>query len=178
MREVSLPDMPYGDVISTIIEAEGATIFESLIKSNEFESLADEKQKASLRAALDIPAKDYLNAMRIRRIMQEKIRMIFRDVDVILTVARAGPATGINELISRPAVVASAGTPRGNTGSIPAGNLAGLPAISLPCGFADGTKLPVAVQLLGRPFDELTLVTLGREFQKQTDWHRRRPPVA
>jgi aspartyl-tRNA(Asn)/glutamyl-tRNA(Gln) amidotransferase subunit A len=55
-----------------------------------------------------------------------------------------------------------------------AGNLAGLPALSLPCSFADG--LPVALQLVGRPFNENNVLALGVEFQKRTDWHRRRPP--
>jgi aspartyl-tRNA(Asn)/glutamyl-tRNA(Gln) amidotransferase subunit A len=58
----------------------------------------------------------------------------------------------------------------------PAGNLAGLPALSLPCGFS-ATHLPLGVQLLGRPFDEATLIDLGRAYQEITDWHKRRPPV-
>jgi aspartyl-tRNA(Asn)/glutamyl-tRNA(Gln) amidotransferase subunit A len=58
---------------------------------------------------------------------------------------------------------------------IPAGNLAGLPALSLPCGFADG--LPVAIQLMGSAFSENLLIALGKEFQTRTDWHRRRPKV-
>jgi aspartyl-tRNA(Asn)/glutamyl-tRNA(Gln) amidotransferase subunit A len=58
---------------------------------------------------------------------------------------------------------------------IPAGNLAGLPAIGLPCGFAD--KLPVAIQLVGPPFSENLLVAVGKAFQEHTDWHRRHPPV-
>jgi aspartyl-tRNA(Asn)/glutamyl-tRNA(Gln) amidotransferase subunit A len=59
---------------------------------------------------------------------------------------------------------------------IPAGNLAGLPALCLPCGFTpDG--LPLAIQLVGRPFAENTLLSLGAWFQARTDWHRRRPPA-
>jgi Asp-tRNA(Asn)/Glu-tRNA(Gln) amidotransferase A subunit family amidase len=53
--------------------------------------------------------------------------------------------------------------------------LAGLPALSLPCGFADG--LPVAISLVGRSFYENQLVQIGNLYQKQTDWHKRRPPV-
>ena len=181
--EISLPPMPYGEVIGAIIQAEGSTIFESLIKSEKFDRMPDERQKAGLRAGLEIPAKDYLNAMRIRRLAQEKIRQLFGEVDVILSYARAGPASGIDEPLDRgtrpgAAPTSGASTPAGNTALIPAANLAGLPAISLPCGFSAGTNLPLAMQLVGRPFDELTLITLGREFQKQTDWHRRRPPVA
>jgi len=57
----------------------------------------------------------------------------------------------------------------------PAGNLAGLPALSLPCGFAE--QLPVAISLVARPFFENEMIAIGRAFQAQTDWHRRHPPV-
>lgn len=189
MVEIALPPMPYGDVIGTLILAEGATIFEPLIKGDKFDSMPDERQKAGLRAALEIPAKDYLNAMRIRRIMQEKIRQLFTEVDVILSYTRPGPASGIDEPLDRgagtpppAAAKAEAKTapppaPTGNAALIPAGNLAGLPALSMPCGFTAGTNLPLAIQLVGRPFDEETLIALGREFQKQTDWHRKRPVI-
>ena len=62
------------------------------------------------------------------------------------------------------------------TGLIPAGNLVGMPALSLPCGFAAG--LPVGIQLSGMPFSENLLLSLGKEFQTRTDWHRKRPPIA
>ena len=58
---------------------------------------------------------------------------------------------------------------------IQAGNLTGIPALSLPCGFANG--MPVALQLAGPAFTENTLISLGKEFQNRTDWHKRRPPV-
>jgi aspartyl-tRNA(Asn)/glutamyl-tRNA(Gln) amidotransferase subunit A len=61
------------------------------------------------------------------------------------------------------------------TSLIAAGNLAGLPALSLPCGFAQG--MPVALQLVGPAYSENALLALGREFQKRTDWHRKRPPA-
>ena len=59
---------------------------------------------------------------------------------------------------------------------IPAGNLAGLPGLSLPCGFSTA-GLPVGVQLVGRPFEETTLIGLGRAYQTITSWHRQRPPM-
>ena len=55
----------------------------------------------------------------------------------------------------------------------PAANLAGLPALCLPAGFA--ANMPVAVQLVSRPFNENTLLAFGRRFQEATDWHKRRP---
>jgi aspartyl-tRNA(Asn)/glutamyl-tRNA(Gln) amidotransferase subunit A len=58
---------------------------------------------------------------------------------------------------------------------IPAGNLAGLPALSLPCGFAAG--MPLGLQLVGPAFSENTTLALGNYFQNNTDWHKRRPPL-
>jgi aspartyl-tRNA(Asn)/glutamyl-tRNA(Gln) amidotransferase subunit A len=54
-------------------------------------------------------------------------------------------------------------------------NYAGLPALCIPCGLADG--LPVGMQLVGWPHDDATVVGLGAAFQRITDHHRHRPPV-
>jgi aspartyl-tRNA(Asn)/glutamyl-tRNA(Gln) amidotransferase subunit A len=59
-------------------------------------------------------------------------------------------------------------------GIVQAGNLAGLPALVIPCGFSDG--LPVGLQVVGAPFSENTLLAIGCDFQARTDWHKRRPP--
>jgi aspartyl-tRNA(Asn)/glutamyl-tRNA(Gln) amidotransferase subunit A len=53
-------------------------------------------------------------------------------------------------------------------------NLAGIPGLSIPCGFAHG--LPVGLQLLGKPLDEATLLRTADGYQRRTDWHTRRPP--
>jgi len=170
--EISLPPMPYGQVAGTIIQAEGSTTFEPLITSDKFNQMPDERQKAGLRAGLEMPAKDYLNAMRIRRLIQAKMREVFLQVDLILAPSTSGPASSINEALDRERDRRTSSD--ADLGA--AGNLCGLPAISLPCGFST-SNLPVAIQLVTRPFDELALITIGREFQKQTDWHRRRPPA-
>lgn len=174
--EMALPVMPYREVAGTIIQAEGSSIFEPLIRSPKFDEMPDERQKAGLRAGLEMPARDYLHAMRVRRRIQDELRKVFSRVDLILSPATPSPASGIDEALDRRQTPGEKLEQRGNTDLGAAGNLAGLPAICLPCGFST-TSLPVALQLVGRPFDELTLITIGREFQKQTDWHRRRPPV-
>jgi aspartyl-tRNA(Asn)/glutamyl-tRNA(Gln) amidotransferase subunit A len=173
MVETKLPDFPYGSIVGAIISVDAASVFEPLIASGKVDELADPKQIAGLKAGLEIPANVYLKAMRIRRLAQEAIRKLFGDLDVLLTPARPGPAPKIDEpLDHRP------DRPRpkdaGLTGLIPAGNLAGLPALSLPCGFAG--NLPLALQLAGVPFSENTLLAVGKEFQSRTDWHKRRPP--
>jgi aspartyl-tRNA(Asn)/glutamyl-tRNA(Gln) amidotransferase subunit A len=86
-----------------------------------------------------------------------------------------GAATKIDERLDLPEAPPAAGKPQGFRGLQAAGNLAGLPALSLPCGFTGG--LPLALQLVGRPWTENTLLAIGAEFQRRTDWHRRRPAL-
>jgi aspartyl-tRNA(Asn)/glutamyl-tRNA(Gln) amidotransferase subunit A len=172
--EIKLPDFPYGPAISTVIAAEAASIFEPLIASGKVDQLADQKQIAGLKAALDIPAKDYLKAMRVRRLIQEAFQRLFSTVDVLLTPARLAPASKIEQALDASTRTSPPPKDVGLTPLIPAGNLAGLPALSLPCGFAG--SLPVAIQLVGAPLSENTLVALGKAYQERTDWHKRRPP--
>jgi len=54
-------------------------------------------------------------------------------------------------------------------------NLAGLPGISVPCGFPGG--LPVGLQLIGKPFDETTVLRAAHAYEQTTEWHTRRPPI-
>jgi|CZKS01.1.fsa_nt_gi aspartyl-tRNA(Asn)/glutamyl-tRNA(Gln) amidotransferase subunit A len=175
MVETKLPEFPYGPVIGTIISSEAAAIFEPLIQSGNVDQLADQKQIAGLKAGLEIPAKDYLKAMRIRSLIQDAMRVLFDDFDVLLAPARLAPAQKITQPLDRPSSDRPTPKERGLTALIPAGNLAGLPALSLPCGFADG--MPMAIQLVGRPFSENLLLTIGKFFQERTDWHKRRPTI-
>ena len=174
--ETKLPEFPYGPVIGTIISSEASSIFEPLIQSGNVDQLADQKQIAGLKAGLEIPAKDYLKAMRIRSLMQEGLRTLLDDIDVLLAPSRLAPAPKITQPLDRPSSDRPTPKERGLTALIPAGNLAGLPALSLPCGFADG--MPIAIQLVGRPFSENLLLTLGKFFQEKTDWHKRRPALS
>ncbi|MDQ6677466.1 MAG: amidase [Acidobacteriota bacterium] len=174
--ETKLPDFPYGALTGTVIAAEGASIFEPLVASGEVDQLADPKQAAGFRAALGIPAKDYLRAMRIRTLVKQEFHRLFSDIDVLVAPSRYGPAPNISDPLDARGPEVPKERSLGMTGLIPAGNLVGMPALSLPCGFANG--LPVAIQLAGLPFSENLLLSIGREFQSRTDWHRRRPPVA
>jgi aspartyl-tRNA(Asn)/glutamyl-tRNA(Gln) amidotransferase subunit A len=172
--ETKLPQFPYGPALSAILAAEEASIFEPLISSGKVDELADKAQIAGLKAAMELPARDYLKAMRLRRVIQQAYSKLFSQVDVLVTPGRPGPAPKIEEPLDRgPAPETPAPADPGFAGIIQAGNLAGLPALVLPCGFAD--KLPVALQLVGAPWSENTLLAVGREFQSKTDWHRRRP---
>jgi aspartyl-tRNA(Asn)/glutamyl-tRNA(Gln) amidotransferase subunit A len=174
MSEAKLPEFIYGPVVSTVIGCEATSIFETLITSGKVDQLADAKQIEGLKAGLEIPAKDYLKAMRIRSLIMAKFRQLFANIDVLVAPARYGIATKISEPLDaapdrpRPAVT-------GMNALIAAGNLVGLPALCIPCGFVDG--MPLALQLVGPAFSENSLLAIGREFQNRTDWHKKRPPA-
>jgi aspartyl-tRNA(Asn)/glutamyl-tRNA(Gln) amidotransferase subunit A len=172
--ETKLPDFPYDEVLRIILSSEAGAAFEPLIASGKVEELADKAQIAGLKASLEIAAKDYLKAMRIRRLIQTAFSNLFANVDALVAPARTGPATPIDQPLM-PLPGAASPTPQASGFSvlIPAGNLAGLPALALPCGFAG--RLPVALQVVGAPFSENLLLSIGKEFQLRTNWHRQRP---
>ncbi len=174
--EKKLPDFPYGPILSTVLGAEAASIFEPLIRSGGVEQLADARQIAGLKAGLEIKATEYLKAMRVRRLAQEAMHDLFSDCEMLVAPSRLGAAPPVDRPLDGPPAGARATPPSapGLGALIPAGNLAGLPALSLPCGFDNG--LPVAIQFCGPPFSENLLLHAGKAFQNATDWHRRRPP--
>ena len=170
-----LPEFPYGPMVNTILGSEAASIFEPLIASGKVDQLQDIRQIERLKAGLQIPAKDYLKAMRIRSLVQQKFRELFYELDVLIAPAFSAIATKITEPLDAPSPGPTL-SPNPLGALIEAGNLAGLPALSVPCGFEDG--MPVAIQIVGPPNSENMLLAIGREFQQRTDWHKRRPPVA
>jgi aspartyl-tRNA(Asn)/glutamyl-tRNA(Gln) amidotransferase subunit A len=181
IKEIKLPQLPYRQVSGVIARGEVSTVFEPLIRDEErFNLMRDERQKAGLKAGLELPATQYLQATRVRRLIQEQIRQFFTQVDVLICYTDARPAPRIDsepaERLpgnSRPAAPAP-----GNTDLMAAANLNGLPGITLPCGFSTDSQLPLGLHLVGRPFEEPLLVGLGIEYQRRTDWHLKRPAVA
>lgn len=181
-RAVLPTDLPYGPMVGTVYGAEGATIFGELIDSGRVDLLIDKRQVAGLKHGSEIRARDYLQAQRLRAILSARFRALFEDVDVIVGPGRTSTAPPIDApLDGRPPGVGSLTTPPkadapgpGNTALIPAGNLAGLPAIFFPCGFGtDG--LPVGLQVVGPPFSEPLLVAIVSAYQRETGHHLKRP---
>ncbi len=113
----------------------------------------------------------YLKALRVRRLIKEEFDRAFHKVDVIACPTTPTPAFRIGEKIDDPLAMYLA-----DIYTVPC-NLAGIPGISLPCGFS-GDGLPIGLQLLGPLFGELKLLQAARLFERQTPWHTRRPPIA
>ena len=173
--DLELADFPYSAVASTIIGAEGAASFAGLIRSAAVETLPDRRQIEGLKAGLQITATDYLQAMRVRRLIQQSMGALLAKVDVLLAPARYTIATNVGDALDGGRAAGTGITARGFRMLTTAGNLAGLPELVLPCGFADG--MPVGIGLTGRTFGENTLLKLGMEYQRVTGHHRQKPAV-
>jgi aspartyl-tRNA(Asn)/glutamyl-tRNA(Gln) amidotransferase subunit A len=172
--EVALPDLPYEAVASTIVGAEAASAFEDDLAAGRLQGMGDARQVAGLRAGLAIPAAEYLRAMRVRRLVMEAMGKLWSDVDVLVSPTTGEVAGRVSE--ARAPQVGSS-TPMqiaGISALISAGNLAGLPCLTLPAGFVNG--LPVGISLTGMGLSENTLIKAGMYYQSKTEWHRSRPP--
>jgi aspartyl-tRNA(Asn)/glutamyl-tRNA(Gln) amidotransferase subunit A len=110
----------------------------------------------------------YLQAQKIRRLVARDFSRAFENCDVILGPTAPTTAFELGAKTQDPVQMYL-----GDVFTIPA-PLAGLPALSVPCGF-DGTGLPVGLQLMGRHFSEGQLLGVAHRYQQATDWHRRVP---
>jgi aspartyl-tRNA(Asn)/glutamyl-tRNA(Gln) amidotransferase subunit A len=117
-------------------------------------------------------ATDFLKAQRLRRVLTDEVRAAFQGVDVLATPTLPLAAWEVSQSHVEIAGQAEHVLHACWRFTYP-WNLTGLPALSVPCGFADG--LPVGLQLVGRPFDEATVLRAGHGYQEATRWHEMRP---
>ncbi|MDO8425630.1 MAG: Asp-tRNA(Asn)/Glu-tRNA(Gln) amidotransferase subunit GatA [bacterium] len=113
----------------------------------------------------------YKRATAVRNRIKQEYRKAFEGVDVLLTPTTPTPAWKVGEKANDPMQMYLS-----DIFTVSA-NVAGVPAMSVPCGFAerDGAKLPIGLQLVGRWFEEDTLFTLGEAYEQATSWHREHP---
>ncbi|AQZ93511.1 Asp-tRNA(Asn)/Glu-tRNA(Gln) amidotransferase subunit GatA [Halopseudomonas phragmitis] len=109
----------------------------------------------------------YLKAQKIRRLIKNDFMAAYEQVDAILCPTSPTPAFRIGEKIDDPVSLYLT-----DIYTITA-NLAGVPGIALPAGFANG--LPIGMQLLGPYFSEARLLNIAHQYQQHTDWHTRAP---
>jgi aspartyl-tRNA(Asn)/glutamyl-tRNA(Gln) amidotransferase subunit A len=179
-EDVPFPDLPYSEAVGVIVDAEGAAAFRDLIESGKVKQLRDPADRVGGYAMMATRAVDYVDAMRARVRMREQLDALLSRYDALVAPTRGGLAPAIGRDFDAPAPGPPPAPERPRDAprppaTIPAGNLAGLPALALPIGFGKD-RLPVSLQLLGRAFSEETLVALGAAYQEMTDWHRQRPP--
>jgi len=167
-EEIVLPDHPYKKIAETIITAEGASVFEPTVRTGTIGALVDGDRRAEILGGQLISAVDYLRCQRIRTAMIRDLSGIFRKYDILI---------GASALTCAPSVDADLKTSSGRVTTIgAAGNLVGLPAVSIPCGF-NRDRLPVGTTVTGRPFGEAEVLEIAHLYQTITRWHEQTPPV-
>ena len=176
VRPITLPLMDavsgYGGIISRV---EAATIHAEWMRHRPQDYAAH--LSGRMYPGYAIPGPYYLESLSRRGpVLRDFAAQVFAEVDVLATptIGTALPTLAETDIDNGPAgtevkfLAVSA-----NTRPF---NYLGLPAISIPCGF-DGNGLPVGLQLAGRPFAETRLMRLADAYQRDTDWHARKPPV-
>lgn len=107
----------------------------------------------------------YLKAQRVRTLIKNDFQEAFKKCDVIVCPTSPTPAFGIGEKVQDPLQMYLSDI---FTISV---NLAGIPGISIPCGFTT-EGLPIGLQIIGRPFDEETILRVAYAFEQRTDYHK------
>ncbi len=154
MDSVSLPEgIPYNS-FDIILRAESGAFFDLLIRSGEVDDLVQQhpgSRANSLRQSRFIPAVEYLQANRHRRVLMEKMNELMKDYDVLIA-----PTFGSRQLQIT--------------------NLTGHPALAIPTGLDDEGH-PTSITLIGNLFDEGSILELGEAFQEATEFDEARPPL-
>ncbi len=112
----------------------------------------------------------YLKALKVRRKIKEDFDHVFKECDCVLTPTSPTPAFKIGEKIEDPLSMYMS-----DVFTIPV-NLAGIPAISIPCGLSS-KGLPIGLQFLAKHFDEETLFRAAYTYEQNTGWHKRKPKI-
>src|SRR5262249_45193449 len=175
VSEVLVPDpVPLAEATGVVSRAESVTIHERLLRERPPE--IQPVVRARLEFGAHIAAHQYLQALRARgRLAQEFLRAVFSHVDLLIAPTIPEPApeivavtTGaVDDIIKKMGRFSRLTRPF---------NGLGLPALSLPCGFSS-RGLPMALSIIGRPFDEATVLRAGQAYEQTAGWVSRRPAL-
>jgi Asp-tRNA(Asn)/Glu-tRNA(Gln) amidotransferase A subunit family amidase len=172
--DVELPLVEHGwAALFVIALVEAATYHRRAVR--ELGALYGAQAQAVFGAGGCLFAADYVDAQRVRALVRAASRRAFDEhrLDGLLT-----PAVPVVAPVAGEAMISVDDGPEQPLAPVLARTLAvfsltGQPALSVPCGFVDG--LPVGLQIVGRPFEDDTVLRVGRTYEAVTDWHRRQP---
>ena len=174
-EDVSIPLAPNaGALTMSILSVEWANLHRPLFEPN-FDEL-DHNNKIRFLTGSIIPAQAYYKAQKIRAVLRQQILDALEKVDVL--VLPTGPVTA-PPVESVPGIESKEHSLTGLAGRISFTgpfNLAGTPAISVPCGFS-AAGMPMGLQIVGKPFDEETVLRVAHAYEQNTDWHNCRAPI-
>lgn len=159
---------------NAIARSECAAVHERLLRERPHD--LGPAVRARAQVGFGISAVDYLKARRRqRRLTRKFVADVFARVDLLVTPTIPEPAPALADVKagSVEEVVARMGRFSRLTRPF---NTLGLPALSVPCGFAPDGR-PYGLQVVGRAFDETTVLRLGHAYEQAAGWHHRRPPL-
>jgi aspartyl-tRNA(Asn)/glutamyl-tRNA(Gln) amidotransferase subunit A len=168
VEPAALPELPYEEIASILLEAEAANAFEELVSSGRTRELSDPSHRTRTPAeyAPRATSADYVRASRLRAEVQRALARFFERHDLLLAPNLPFAPPRVEEPLGPLFAL------RDPLGA--AGNLAGLPAVALPMGFSGG--LPLSLQLVAPPLEEARLLAAAMAFQARTSHHLQRPP--
>jgi aspartyl-tRNA(Asn)/glutamyl-tRNA(Gln) amidotransferase subunit A len=175
--EVELP-RPTMDLYRTIQKPEATLAHQQSGWFPQRAELYSDLVRQRLQEGGQITAVDYLNALQERRVFSSSLRSIMQRVDLFALPTLPLPAIPVEQIgqeITIDGVTENASTAYLRL-TMPF-NLAGLPAVSFPCGFSSN-GLPIGLQVAGKPFEEATVLRVAHAYQQFTDWHRKEAPGA
>jgi len=170
-------DLPHaedaGKAVAIILSVEATAYHERRLRGS-LGAYGDDLQVRLLRGFF-IPGTDYVLAQRARAFITHEFLSAFHGVDVLVTPTTTVPARPIEEDPGAGAAVSLTMSTELTRFTNPF-NLTGMPALSVPCGFArDG--LPIGLQIVGKPFDEALVLRVGHAYEQATEWRKRRPAM-
>jgi len=147
-------------------------MWEAMEKTKQFGFGAEVKRRIMLGTyALSAGYYDayYLKAQKVRTLIIREFKDAFEKYDALVTPTSPTVPFKLGEKVDDPMQMYLS-----DVCTLPI-NIAGLPAISIPAGFADG--LPIGMQIIGKPFDEETILHIAFAYEQATEWHKRKPPI-
>ncbi len=112
----------------------------------------------------------YLKALKVRTLVKQDFDRAFEKVDCIISPTSPTPAFKMGEKVDDPLAMYLS-----DVFTLPV-NMAGIAGISIPCGFSK-EGLPIGLQVIGKPFDEGTIIQVAYTFEQNTDFHKRKPEL-
>lgn len=166
--EVELPGMAlFQAAYRAICGAEGFAVHAHDLRTRP--DLYARVTRERLMVGAFVTGEDYVQGQRLRRELTASVDRALRDVDLLASAAILTPAPRLEDVDTSPLRRAAPIT-------VPF-NITGHPALSLCCGYGTG-GLPLALQLVGRPFDEARVLGIGHAYERATRWRERRPMIA
>ena len=174
-EDVELPDFPYSQVYNVTRNPEAGAFYKHLFNDKRIEGQYDRARRADFLAGSMLPASDYVTAQRIRQMMVNAADELLAPFSAIIAPSR-GRGAGLIDGAQTPRTTPTEQSEPPRRGAVMTrmANLTGLPGISIPCGF-DGEEMPLGLHITARAWDEQSALDIAMAFQRETDFHRRRP---